>query len=511
MYIEETEVERAGSNQKLVTRLNILWILAGIVSSVGMIIHSVALFDHFELTPDFSNFYQASYLIAHGHLYPYDTLFPFNYPHYGFPFLRSHSEFFLWALAPLVALFPNGLVLLVVQDLAIALTQILAALWIHKLFQNKHPIIEIASVTVFIFLNPWYYFSAFFDFHLEPFSMLFLLATAYTYLYDRRKLSVLFMFLVISTGDVPSTYLVGLGVGLFLVSMKKNRSALIIALVGGLVATAESALHFAEASSFFQRYGYLAGAHPPTTLIGLLLAIVIHPGILIETLRQNVPLTFPYLISGGPLGALNPVGLLTALVILAAPVLIQSSLFLSNYASFQVVSFEPILAVATTMVVLGAFNKTNKWKARTLKATFALSLVAALLTSFPNLFAAKDFNNTISQSTASTLSQVLTQIPKGAEVITGNGTNGRFAGRRLVYSLITFQGASVPICSHSTYIVVVADQGIADPSTAQAKVIGSFLLNDKSQVKETLSQGVVQVYHLTSKTTGYNLQFPANA
>ena len=511
MFTKETAIERSRPKRKPIAKLNALWILGGVLSSVGMIVHSIALFDHFELTQDFSNFYQAAYLIGHGHLYPYDTLFPFNYPNYGFPFLQSHSEFFIWLLAPLVALFPNGLVLLVLQDLAIALTQILAALWIHKLFEGKHPIAEILTVGVFIFLNPWYYFSAFFDFHLEPFSMLFLLAVAYTYLNDRRKLSIVFILLVISTGDVPSTYLVGLGLGLFLLSMKKNRTALAISLVGALVATTESSLHFAEASSFFQRYGYLAGTHAPTTLVGLLVAVASGPGILFDTIRHHVPLTFPYLISGDALGILNPLGLLTALVILAAPVLVSSTAFLTNFASFQVVSMEPILTVAATMVILGSFNTTSRRKAGTLNTIFVLTLVGALITSFPNLFAAKNFNNTVSTSTASTLSHVLSQIPKGAEVISGNGTSGRFSGRRLTYSLITFQAASVPIWSHSTYIVVVANQGIADPSTTQANVIRSFLLSNKAQVRETLSKGVVQVYSLTSKTTGYNLQFPNNA
>ncbi len=511
MFTKETKVDDIGANRTWGSNLNVIWILAGIFSAGGMIIHSSALFNHFELTPDFSNFYQATYLIAHGHYYPYDTLFPFNYPHYGFPFLHSHGEFFVWLLAPLVAMFPNGFVLLVLQDLAIASTQVLAALWIHKLFQNKHAFVELLTIGAFIFLNPWYYFSAFFDFHLEPFSMLFLLAAAYTYLNGHRRLSLLFVLLVISTGDVPSTYLIGLGLGMFLLKPSKNISALLIALSGSVASVVESSLHLAEASSFLQRYGYLAGNHPPKSAISLVLGTLSHLGIIFSTLHQHIPLTVPYLISGNIVGLFSPLGLVTALIVLAAPVLVETPIFLSNFASFQIVSFEPILTVAGVMVLLWSYGNPNHLKSLLPKMAFAVSLVVALYTSYPNLIAAKDFNNSVSQSTATTLASVLKHIPSGAEVISGNGTVGRFSGRRLVYSLITFQGASVPIWSHQTYIIVVDNQGIADPSSAQAKVIRTFLLNDRSQVKEILSKGVVQIYRLTSKTTGYNLQFPPNA
>lgn len=502
---------RRGAANTRANWLGVLWVLAGVISAIGMIAHSASLFSHFELTPDFANFYQATWLIAHGHLYPYDTLFPFNYPHYGFPYLHSHAEFFTWLLAPFVAIVPNGFILLVLQDLAIAATQVIAALWIHRLLRGRSPLIELAVVGVFVFLNPWYYFSAFFDFHLEPFAMLFILCTALSYLSGHRRLAVLFVLLTLSTGDVPSTYLVGLGIGMYLLDRSHNRSALLIALAGGINALVDSIFHLSQASSVLQRYSYLAGPHGATSLGGLLVGMLTHPGILIATLSHHLPLALPYLLSGNLLGLLGPLGLFGAIPILGGPLLVQSSAFLSNYSAFQIVALEPLLTISGVGVYLWCLRRDHRLWATAATVGLVLSLGGALVTSYPNLNAAKDFNNSVSSSTAHALDGILHSVPASAEVISGNGTVGRFSGRRLAYSLITFQSASVPIWSHLTYVLVVAGQGIADPSPSQATVIGSFLTRGSAHGKMILHQGAVSLYRIRSRTTGYDLVFPSDA
>jgi uncharacterized membrane protein len=488
-----------------------MWIFAGVVTAIGMIAHSASLFAHFELTPDFANFYQATWLIAHGHLYPYDTIFPMANPHQGFYYLDSHAEFFTWLLAPFVAIAPNGFVLLVLQDLAIAASQVVAALWIHHLLRRFNPLLEVALVGVFVFLDPWYYFAAFFDFHLEPFAMLFLLGTAWSYLNGRRRLAMIFALLVLSTGDVPSTYLVGLGIGMYLLDRSHHRSALLIAILGALNAFVDSFLHLAQASSVLGTYAYLAGPSTPTSLFGILVGIATHPGILVQTLIHHVPLVAPYIVSGNPFGLLNPMGLFTAAAVLGGPLLVKSESFLLNFASFQLVAFEPILTVAGASSLLWLTLRIGGWKRNLLNAALVVSLAGAALVAYPNLLAAKDFNNSVTQPTADTLDVVLPRIPSSAEVITGNGTVGRFADHRLTYPLITFQNASVPILSHQIYVIVVAGQGIADPSPAEASVIGGFLTHDHLHAETILRQGSVSVYLIHSTTTGYNLVFPANA
>jgi hypothetical protein len=60
----------------------------------GFCVWSSLLYHRFALTPDFAQYQQAWYLIAHGHLNPYDTVG-------NFPFWQNHGEFIMWPLAAL--------------------------------------------------------------------------------------------------------------------------------------------------------------------------------------------------------------------------------------------------------------------------------------------------------------------------------------------------------------------------------------------------------------------------
>ena len=58
----------------------------------GFCVWSSLLYHRFALTPDFAQYQQAWYLIAHGHLNPYDTVG-------NFTFWQNHGEFIMWPLA----------------------------------------------------------------------------------------------------------------------------------------------------------------------------------------------------------------------------------------------------------------------------------------------------------------------------------------------------------------------------------------------------------------------------
>ena len=71
-----------------------------------------SLYRRFSLTPDFAQYQQAWYLIAHGHLNPYDTMG-------SFVFWQNHGEFVMWPLALLYWVWPHGITLLWLQDTAV--------------------------------------------------------------------------------------------------------------------------------------------------------------------------------------------------------------------------------------------------------------------------------------------------------------------------------------------------------------------------------------------------------
>jgi len=62
---------------------------------------SAVLYRHFSLTPDFAQYHQAWYLIAHGDLNPYDTVG-------NFAFWQNHAEFIMWPLALICGAISTG-------------------------------------------------------------------------------------------------------------------------------------------------------------------------------------------------------------------------------------------------------------------------------------------------------------------------------------------------------------------------------------------------------------------
>ena len=85
----------------------------------------------FRASQDFASYYQAWFLIAHGHLLPYDSIF-------GSAFLKSHFALLLWPLSCTYWLYPHGVTLLWLQDLAIVGVEIVVLLWALDAM-DRHP------------------------------------------------------------------------------------------------------------------------------------------------------------------------------------------------------------------------------------------------------------------------------------------------------------------------------------------------------------------------------------
>ncbi len=101
-----------GAPRPVLRRVRRIGFLALGLKLAGFAWWSTLLYQHFALTPDFAQYQQAWYLIAHGHLNPYDTVG-------NFPFWQNHAEFIMWPLALLYWLFPSGLQLLWLQDIGV--------------------------------------------------------------------------------------------------------------------------------------------------------------------------------------------------------------------------------------------------------------------------------------------------------------------------------------------------------------------------------------------------------
>ena len=178
---------RPPSGTVLSGNLRMVWLLGVAVFGVQfvlLVLHSWYLWDHFDLTADFGQYSQAWQQIATGHLNPYDTTYPWFYPHYGYPFYQGDLELIMWPLALLYWVWPHAIDLLIVQDVALAGAGLVAFRWVLEHLQNHAPNRRFAvavsgCVLAILVLQPWTYWAASYDYHSEP------LATFFTLLAGR--------------------------------------------------------------------------------------------------------------------------------------------------------------------------------------------------------------------------------------------------------------------------------------------------------------------------------------
>ena len=89
---------------------------------IGLARWSSFIVSRFSLTSDMALYGQAWFLIAHGHLNPYSTLFPPTFWH-------NAMELVMWPLALLWYVWPHAVTLLWVQDLATVGCEALLLTW----------------------------------------------------------------------------------------------------------------------------------------------------------------------------------------------------------------------------------------------------------------------------------------------------------------------------------------------------------------------------------------------
>lgn len=498
-------------------RLTVVWLVLGLGTFVVNLKHLTTMFARFEESSDFGTFFQASYQISRGHLNPYSTLFEYNYPHYGFPFYASHFELLLWVVSPLLRIFSSGLCLLVIGALAVSATQVLASVWITKLLQRYlTSALAMAALVIalipLVYINPWYENALYFDFHMELLTMPLLLACGYAYYYGHWRVSTAFAVLVALGGDVQNTYLVALGIGLWLLDPKRNRSALLLSVGGLFMITMISAGHLNAASALVVRYGYLAGG--ATTTAALISGILTHPGVLLHTMISRFTIIQKFLTSAGFLGLINPLGFfVTAIVLLEPWIATDPSAFLSTFATFQDVSFQPFLTVGAAMASVFVLKRASRWLTGAWLGVIAITLIVSVQSAKTYLPVARAFNDTISSANARALHQALDLIPPRAEVIAANGVIGRFSGRPYVYPIVTVTAPLLPIWEHVTYILLTPGVGIEGVTVPQYEAVAQALSSPTRypHVQRVYESGSIILFKLTSRNVGYefNLLGPA--
>jgi hypothetical protein len=465
----------------------------------GFCVWSGLLYQRFSLTPDFAQYQQAWYLIAHGNLNPYDTVG-------NFAFWQNHGEFIMWPLALLYWVLPGGAGLLWMQDAGVIGAEVVAFLWACQLAQKYRPGRDAAWLAaaglVLLVINPWSWWSVSFDFHAECLAVLFIALLAWDLANGRRR-AWLWIPLLVACGDVAGTYIFGLGLGLALAVRGQRIRGVVVAGLGIFAVLGISAIHGNLGSGHgLQAYDYLAapGYSGSLTLTQLLTGLATHPVAVLAKMWSKRVDIWANLGASGLLG----VAFLPLMPIMAV-ILVSNDLFRGFLFSEPLFQSLPIyvLLPAGTVAVLA-------WLARRWRKTALV--VTALLVVQAIGWSAVWSPRTVPQwervpaSTAATLAAVLKQIPPQDAVFASQGVVGRFSERRDVRPM----NGHLPIQQGHDWFVFTPWVGIETQKPAAAMVFAGQLAGPM-HARLLLDKNGVWVFRWTPPPGVHRLTVPAGA
>ena len=472
-------------------RLRTIGVAVAGLQALGLLMVSAHLYAHFDLTTDFAIFNQAWTLIAHGHLDPYSTLNPYNYPHYGYPFWSDHFELIMWPMALLWFLYPHSIDLLVVQDLATAGCTLVAYLFVVDIVADQqartrrldHAVVgtwkpgDLAAVGALVVLvvNPWVYWAATFDFHLEAVATLFLLLAARDLWTGRRRRAIWWIVGVLLCGNVAATYLAGLGIGLVIARRDLRWTGAGLVGLGIAWSLGVTAVGGGVGTIIGGNYGYLAGpnAGPDPSIVAIGTGALLHPTRPWRMIQGRWLWTYRMLASSGLVGVVSGLGFGIAAVVLGANTLNAAAVFSGPISSFQALPVYFFVLVGSVAVLLWLYRSSRAVVRWTVLAVAAAILVQALVLSAVWVPRARTEFFVVGGAAASRLATVQAGIPAGAEVIASQGVVGRFANRVSIYPFLDLGdgGQTIPVDA-STVVFVLTTSGIeyATPTGTRAAV-----------------------------------------
>jgi hypothetical protein len=488
--------------------------------------YSTHIYSHFDLTIDFAIFNQAWSLIAHGHLDPYSTLNPYNYPHYGYPYWSDHFELIMWPMALLWYLYPHSIDLLFVQDLATAGSTLVAFLFVLDLLAARAARTAqvtrrlVGTVTVgdllalfalaLLVINPWVYWAASFDFHLEAVATLFLLLAARDLWNGHRRRSLWWIVGVLLCGNVAATYLAGLGISLAIARRDLRWSGAGLVGLGVAWSLGVNAIGGGVGTIIGSNYGYLAGpsAGANPSIVAIAKGALLHPSRPYGMLRSRWLWNYRMLASSGLVGVVSGLGFGVAFVVLVANGLNAAAVFSGPISSFQALPVYYFVTVGTVAVLLWMIRSAHRvlrWIAGVLVVAVLAQAVVLSVVWIPR---ARTEFLVVGGAAAGRLARAEAGIPADAEVIASQGVIGRFANRVAIYPFLDLDdgGQIIPV-SADTVEFVLSTAGIEYATTAGTLTAVSYLEHHGARL---VSQGdgvYVLVWHPRPGT--HRLTLPA--
>ncbi len=432
--------------------------------------------DHFDLTADFGQYSQAWQQIATGHLNPYDTTYPWNYPHYGYPFYQSDFELIMWPLAVFYWVWPHGVDLLIVQDATLAGAGLVAYRWALEHLQvhapNRRFAVAIASCVGAVLVLPR-----------GPTGPRHMTITPSR---SPRSSSCSLAAIFGTTAGVAGfswSWLCSAPMwpgrtwsrsGWSRSSVDGNVGALGLILLGvGVVWLAIVGLVHSGDGAVLSDYAYLDNKTNVNDNVGgiatILSGMLFHPSIAGHVITSRWGEIYKFIGGAGTIGFFSVFGGLFSIIVLAPSALNSSPAFISDIGGSQNIMAVMAVAVGIAMVAtwftrLGA-RLDGRWPIGLTALALALAAGAVIQTAVLSahwtpksgqMFAAVD------NATAAELARVEAQIPASGEAVVSQGVVGRFAQRHTFYPYfdVFADGQTVPLFGHSVYVVLVPRQGV---------------------------------------------------
>ncbi len=468
---------------------------------VGLIIWSRFLWDHFDLTTDMASFSQAFSEIGRGHLDPYMSTVAYNYPHYGYSFYQDHFSLIMWPLSLLYTLSHTSFTLLVVQDFALAGTGLIAYSWGLDIISSTDTLKRSESTFIgcglllMLIANPWTYWTASFDFHIQPLALFFSLICVRDIWHNKSRVWI-WVLLVLLCGDVATTYLVVAGITALSFGRKSRSKGIALLLAAlGLFAIV-GILHAGNGSHLETDFQYLAHGQVPKGLLGIVViasGILIHPMTAIRVLQHRFSNISNYVTASGTLGLFSVIGLSGFLFVIATNSLDKYSVFISKLASFQ--NLAGVLFILIGWVFVARYllytirsHCKPRWTIVTQILVF-LALSASIgqvgFESYTYIPQVKPrFAKVLSQS-AFQLSRVLAQTTPGSEVVASQGVVGRFANHKWVIPYISAfaNGQTIALNRSQTDFILAVNQGIESATPSETEFAIKFLERNGAQLR----------------------------
>jgi len=417
--------------------------LLGLTAFTGFIYH------RFSLGIDFGIYSQALSQIAAGNLDPTSTI-------NGFPFLHSHFELIMYPLSLVYLVFRTSYVLLVVQNVSLVGAGVVAYLWIAKLvvsrrLSTKVAVGFLAGSVLLILLDPFVYYSAALDIHLEATATFFAVFAAYDIWSGRNRRALVWVVLCLLCGDLGGLYIVGVGFSGLIASRSTRRFGAFVLLIGIAWTGLISALGANQASLVTTSYAYLAGRPVlPTGFAGLwalFTGLVAHPNRPYDILRSRARLISSYLLPGGTIGFVTPWGFGVPAAVLLASALQASTLFIDQqfqqfavfpFVLFGTVSLLTFLVTDSSPAVLllrlwADFRVARVAVAGVLAIAAVVGALAYAHNKLPGAPRANASGTFIPADEATTLGTVLSRTSSDTEVIASIPIMGRFGDRKYFY------------------------------------------------------------------------------